>query len=265
MPLFTPRTVTNTARHNPKCTHSSYSHVQPPGFVQGALLKHVSEALPDDPNVPKRGAGWSHSRLGTEARGEETSAGSSTELLLLPQHLSTPSMEQAGHSSACCPHPPASPGVCRNARLRLPPPEAFLLAARSLIFYPCRTEPLMASFPASSSRRCAPWDHPLSPFSTQRHCGPADPTAGRAGDLPSSASGLELLTPPFSSPLQGASKGRLKRPRREAQGDGCPPTHQGPSQPQKPRRVRLHPRVGDRVGSRRALLYLFQSSFSTHR
>lgn len=116
-----------------------------------------------------------------------------------PSHLGTLSMEPAGHSSSCCPHPPASPGVCRNARVCLPSPEAFLRAARSLIFYPCRTEPL-PSFPASSSRRCAPWDHPLSPSSTQRHCGPANPTAGRAGDLPSSASGLELLTLPISSP-----------------------------------------------------------------
>lgn len=168
-------------------------------------------------------AGWAQRHAGRKPQLEAARSCCS-----FPSTSAHPPLEPAGHSSSCCPHPPASPGVCRNVRIRLAPPEAFLLAARSLIFYPCRTELLTAGFPASSSRRCAPWDHPLSPFSTQRHCGPADPTAGRAGDLPSSASGLELLTPPFSSPLQGASKGRLKRPRREAQADGCPPTHQGP-------------------------------------
>lgn len=49
------------AKHTARNAHlGSYSHIQPPGIIQRPLFKHISELLPDDPNIPvKRGVGES--------------------------------------------------------------------------------------------------------------------------------------------------------------------------------------------------------------
>lgn len=49
------------AQHTARNAHlGSYSHIQPLGIIQRPLFKHVSEALPDDPNIPvKRRVGES--------------------------------------------------------------------------------------------------------------------------------------------------------------------------------------------------------------
>lgn len=112
------------AHHTGRDAHlGSYSHKQPPGFIQRALLKHISEAPPDDPDVPvERGGGVTRpgtvrNRWWSRWLQQEGSVGSFTSGLRLEE-----SYQPHSPCFQHCPPPPSQTPREQNRRLDSPAP-----------------------------------------------------------------------------------------------------------------------------------------------